>query len=186
MAAHLLIDIHKDTSKGTANYPESGLRYWWLITLYLSLLSTSYSPYRIVHPSAQRRLYSGTRTGCKQTQLPDEACPDPSVRALGYVNLPRGIWLCTPRLGSNDNVFTIHFLAGSFTCASGIYTSMGVKHVQHDTLSHFITDRASSFGLFDEALKQLYSAHEIYHSNEAEVTSYSRKASSWNSRQHRN
>ena len=48
---------------------------------------------------------------------------------------------------------------------------MGIKHVQHDTLSHFITDRASSFGLFDEALRQLYSAHEIYHSNEAEVNS---------------
>ena len=46
---------------------------------------------------------------------------------------------------------------------------MGIKHVQHDTLSHFITDRATSFGLFNEALTQLYSAHEIYHSNEAEV-----------------
>lgn len=46
---------------------------------------------------------------------------------------------------------------------------MAIKNVQHDTMSHFITDRATTFGLFNEALSQLYSAHEIYHSNEAEV-----------------
>ncbi|KAF9576942.1 N-alpha-acetyltransferase 25, NatB auxiliary subunit [Mortierella alpina] len=60
-------------------------------------------------------------------------------------------------------------LLGAFNCATNIYNTMGIKHVQHDTLSHFITDRASSFGLFNEALTQLYSAHEIYHSNEAET-----------------
>ncbi|GJJ73045.1 N-terminal acetyltransferase B complex non-catalytic subunit [Entomortierella parvispora] len=63
----------------------------------------------------------------------------------------------------------VYELLGAFTCATGLYSTMGIKHVQHDTLSHFITDRASSFGLFDEALRQLYSAHEIYHSNEAET-----------------
>lgn len=47
---------------------------------------------------------------------------------------------------------------------------MAIKNVQHDTMSHFITDRATTFGLFNEALTQLYGAHEIYHSNEAEVT----------------
>ncbi|KAF9983748.1 N-alpha-acetyltransferase 25, NatB auxiliary subunit [Mortierella antarctica] len=60
-------------------------------------------------------------------------------------------------------------LLGAFNCATAIYNTMGIKHVQHDTLSHFITDRATSFGLFNEALTQLYSAHEIYHSNEAET-----------------
>ena len=46
---------------------------------------------------------------------------------------------------------------------------MAIKNIQHDTMSHFITDRATTFGLFNEALAQLYNAHEIYHSNEAEV-----------------
>ncbi|KAI1317905.1 N-alpha-acetyltransferase 25, NatB auxiliary subunit [Mortierella claussenii] len=63
----------------------------------------------------------------------------------------------------------IYELLGAFNCAIAIYNTMAIKHVQHDTMSHFITDRASSFGLFNEALSQLYSAHEIYHSNEAET-----------------
>jgi hypothetical protein len=46
---------------------------------------------------------------------------------------------------------------------------MAIKNVQHDTMSHFITDRATTFGLFNEALTLLYGAHDIYHSNEAEV-----------------
>ncbi|KAF9188792.1 N-alpha-acetyltransferase 25, NatB auxiliary subunit [Haplosporangium sp. Z 767] len=60
-------------------------------------------------------------------------------------------------------------LLGAFNCATAIYNTMGIKHVQHDTLSHFITDRATSFGLFQEAMMQLYEAHAIYHSNEAET-----------------
>ncbi|KAG0004483.1 N-alpha-acetyltransferase 25, NatB auxiliary subunit [Entomortierella chlamydospora] len=63
----------------------------------------------------------------------------------------------------------IYELLGAFNCAAFIYNTMAIKHVQHDTMSHFITDRASSFGLFSEALSQLYSAHEIYHSNESET-----------------
>ncbi|KAG0202620.1 N-alpha-acetyltransferase 25, NatB auxiliary subunit [Mortierella sp. GBA30] len=63
----------------------------------------------------------------------------------------------------------IYELLGAFSCATAIYNTMGIKHVQHDTLSHFITDRVTSFGQFNEALTQLYSAHEIYHSNEAET-----------------
>lgn len=62
------------------------------------------------------------------------------------------------------------WLIGAYNCAIGIYNTMAIKNVQHDTMSHFITDRATTFGLFNEALTQLYSAHEIYHSNEAEVT----------------
>lgn len=46
---------------------------------------------------------------------------------------------------------------------------MSIKHVQHDTMSHFLTDRASSYGLFNEALAQMYSAHDIYHSSTAET-----------------
>ncbi|KAG0265354.1 N-alpha-acetyltransferase 25, NatB auxiliary subunit [Mortierella polycephala] len=60
-------------------------------------------------------------------------------------------------------------LLGAFHCATAIYNTMGIKHVQHDTLSHFITDRATSFGLFQDAMMQLYEAHAIYHSNEAET-----------------
>ncbi|KAG0005209.1 N-alpha-acetyltransferase 25, NatB auxiliary subunit [Modicella reniformis] len=63
----------------------------------------------------------------------------------------------------------IYELLGAFNCAVSIYSTMAIKHVQHDTMSHFISDRASSFGLFNEALTQLYSAHEIYHSNTAET-----------------
>ncbi|KAF8923010.1 N-acetyltransferase B complex non catalytic subunit-domain-containing protein [Dissophora ornata] len=63
----------------------------------------------------------------------------------------------------------IYELLGAFNCATNVYNTMAIKHVQHDTMSHFITDRTSSFGLFGEALTQLYSAHEIYHSNEAET-----------------
>ncbi|KAG0299446.1 N-alpha-acetyltransferase 25, NatB auxiliary subunit [Dissophora globulifera] len=63
----------------------------------------------------------------------------------------------------------IYELLGAFSCASGIYNTMSIKHIQHDTLSHFITDRVSSYGMFTEALSQLYSAHEIYHSNESET-----------------
>ncbi|KAF9114721.1 N-alpha-acetyltransferase 25, NatB auxiliary subunit [Mortierella sp. AM989] len=63
----------------------------------------------------------------------------------------------------------IYELLGAFNCATHIYNTMAIKHVQHDTMSHFITDRASSFGLVNEALSQLYSAHEIYHSNESET-----------------
>ncbi|KAG0091882.1 N-alpha-acetyltransferase 25, NatB auxiliary subunit [Podila epicladia] len=63
----------------------------------------------------------------------------------------------------------VYELLGAFSCASAIYNTMGIKHVQHDTMSHFITDRAVSFGQFNDALNQLYGAHEIYHSNEAET-----------------
>ncbi|KAF9425881.1 N-alpha-acetyltransferase 25, NatB auxiliary subunit, partial [Entomortierella beljakovae] len=63
----------------------------------------------------------------------------------------------------------VYELLGAFNCAALIYNTMSIKHVQHDTMSHFITDRASSFGLFHEALQLLYSAHEIYHSNETET-----------------
>lgn len=63
----------------------------------------------------------------------------------------------------------VYELLGAFSCAVAIYNTMGIKHVQHDTMSHFITDRAVSFGQFNDALSQLYGAHEIYHSNEAEV-----------------
>ncbi|ORY96032.1 N-acetyltransferase B complex non catalytic subunit-domain-containing protein [Lobosporangium transversale] len=63
----------------------------------------------------------------------------------------------------------IYELLGAYNCATNIYNTMAIKHVQHDTLSHFITDRASNFGLFDLALAQLYSAHDIYHSTEAET-----------------
>lgn len=63
----------------------------------------------------------------------------------------------------------VYELLGAFSCAAAIYNTMGIKHVQHDTMSHFITDRAVSFGQFNDALNQLYGAHEIYHSNEAEV-----------------
>ncbi|KAF9390051.1 N-alpha-acetyltransferase 25, NatB auxiliary subunit [Podila verticillata] len=63
----------------------------------------------------------------------------------------------------------VYELLGAFSCATAIYNTMGIKHVQHDTLSHFITDRAVSFGQFNDALNQLYGAHEIYHSNEAET-----------------
>src|SRR5690348_3656343 len=61
------------------------------------------------------------------------------------------------------------YVIGAYNCAIGIYSTMAIKNVQHDTMSHFITDRATTFGLFNEALTQLYGAHEIYHSNEAEV-----------------
>ncbi|KAF9366671.1 N-alpha-acetyltransferase 25, NatB auxiliary subunit [Mortierella sp. NVP85] len=63
----------------------------------------------------------------------------------------------------------IYELLGAFNCAVGIYNTMAIKHVQHDTMSHFITDRASGYGLFNEALSQMYTAHEIYHSNTAET-----------------
>ncbi|KAG0036056.1 N-alpha-acetyltransferase 25, NatB auxiliary subunit [Podila clonocystis] len=63
----------------------------------------------------------------------------------------------------------VYELLGAFSCAATIYNTMGIKHVQHDTMSHFITDRAVSFGQFNDALNQLYGAHEIYHSNEAET-----------------
>ncbi|KAF9322121.1 N-alpha-acetyltransferase 25, NatB auxiliary subunit [Podila horticola] len=63
----------------------------------------------------------------------------------------------------------VYELLGAFSCAAAIYNTMGIKHVQHDTMSHFITDRAVSFGQFNDALNQLYGAHEIYHSNEAET-----------------
>ncbi|KAF9098341.1 N-alpha-acetyltransferase 25, NatB auxiliary subunit [Mortierella sp. AD031] len=63
----------------------------------------------------------------------------------------------------------VYELLGAYNCAIGIYSTMAIKNVQHDTMSHFITDRATTFGLFNEALAQLYSAHEIYHSNEAET-----------------
>ncbi|KAH7045463.1 N-acetyltransferase B complex non catalytic subunit-domain-containing protein [Linnemannia elongata] len=63
----------------------------------------------------------------------------------------------------------IYELLGAYNCAIGIYSTMAIKNVQHDTMSHFITDRATTFGLFNEALSQLYGAHEIYHSNEAET-----------------
>ncbi|KAG0365803.1 N-alpha-acetyltransferase 25, NatB auxiliary subunit [Gamsiella multidivaricata] len=63
----------------------------------------------------------------------------------------------------------IYELLGAYNCAISTYNTMSIKHVQHDTMSHFITDRATNFGLFSEALAQMYSAHEIYHSNEAET-----------------
>ncbi|KAG0380880.1 N-alpha-acetyltransferase 25, NatB auxiliary subunit [Mortierella sp. AD032] len=63
----------------------------------------------------------------------------------------------------------VYELLGAYNCAIGIYNTMAIKNVQHDTMSHFITDRATTFGMFNEALTQLYSAHEIYHNNEAET-----------------
>ncbi|KAF9919778.1 N-alpha-acetyltransferase 25, NatB auxiliary subunit [Linnemannia zychae] len=63
----------------------------------------------------------------------------------------------------------LYELLGAYNCAIAIYNTMAIKNIQHDTMSHFITDRCTTFGLFNEALTQLYSAHDIYHSNEAET-----------------
>ncbi|KAG0240907.1 N-alpha-acetyltransferase 25, NatB auxiliary subunit [Actinomortierella wolfii] len=63
----------------------------------------------------------------------------------------------------------IYSILGAFNCANAIYNTMSIRHVQHDTMSHYITDRALNYGLVNEALTQVYEEHQIYHSNEAET-----------------
>ncbi|KAI8350533.1 N-acetyltransferase B complex non catalytic subunit-domain-containing protein [Mortierella sp. GBAus27b] len=108
MAAHLLIDVHKDTKS------------------YFPLLNASFMLERAL--SASKHNYQ--------------------IKLV---------------------LIRIYELVGAFNCAASIYNTMSIKHVQHDTMSHFLTDRASSYGLFNEALGQLYAAHDIYHSSTAET-----------------
>ncbi|KAF9206876.1 N-alpha-acetyltransferase 25, NatB auxiliary subunit [Haplosporangium sp. Z 27] len=96
--------------------------------------------------------------------------------AKSYVPLLNAVFMLEHALSASKHnyqiklvLIRIYELLGAFNCAIFIYNTMAIKHVQHDTMSHFITDRASSFGMFNEALTQLYSAHEIYHSNESET-----------------
>ncbi|KAF9585291.1 N-alpha-acetyltransferase 25, NatB auxiliary subunit [Lunasporangiospora selenospora] len=63
----------------------------------------------------------------------------------------------------------VYQLLGAFSRAIHIYSTMDIKNVQHDTLSHFISDRSTAYAMTNEALSQLYSAHDIYRSNENET-----------------
>ena len=153
---------------------------------------------RVVLPTFECHVHAGALSERKQAQLPDEARLDPCLWAVGYVR-PNALGAFLPETKNNCFVpekklmgkasregfwhldFATNFfltwciflgkclISGAYNCAIGIYNTMAIKNVQHDTMSHFITDRATTFGLFNEALTQLYGAHEIYHSNEAEV-----------------
>ncbi|KAG0255713.1 N-alpha-acetyltransferase 25, NatB auxiliary subunit [Actinomortierella ambigua] len=63
----------------------------------------------------------------------------------------------------------IYSILGAFNCACNIYGTMSIRHVQHDTMSHYVMDRALNYGQVNEALNQLYEGHQIYHSNESET-----------------
>ncbi|RUS21743.1 N-acetyltransferase B complex non catalytic subunit-domain-containing protein [Endogone sp. FLAS-F59071] len=63
----------------------------------------------------------------------------------------------------------IWVVRGVFNRALETYRTMDIKHVQHDTLSHYLTDRCVMFWFFDQAGEVLKESLSIYKSNEVET-----------------
>ncbi|RIB07256.1 N-acetyltransferase B complex non catalytic subunit-domain-containing protein [Gigaspora rosea] len=58
---------------------------------------------------------------------------------------------------------------GIFDRPLELYKSMDIKHVQLDTMSHYIVSRSFSSGFFDESTQACYDTLPIYRSNELET-----------------
>jgi len=58
---------------------------------------------------------------------------------------------------------------GIFNRPLELYKSMDIKHVQLDTMSHYIVSRSFSSGFFDESTQACYDTLPIYRSNELET-----------------
>ncbi|CAG8631888.1 16374_t:CDS:10, partial [Dentiscutata heterogama] len=58
---------------------------------------------------------------------------------------------------------------GVFDRPSELYKSMDIKHIQLDTMSHYIVSRSFSSGFFDESTQACYDTTPIYRSNELET-----------------
>ncbi|RUS28495.1 N-acetyltransferase B complex non catalytic subunit-domain-containing protein, partial [Jimgerdemannia flammicorona] len=63
----------------------------------------------------------------------------------------------------------LYLILGVFNRALDIYKTMDIKHVQHDTLSHYLTDRSHTLGFFDQAREMLSESLAIYRSNDVET-----------------
>ncbi|KAG9287759.1 hypothetical protein G9A89_017354 [Geosiphon pyriformis] len=63
----------------------------------------------------------------------------------------------------------LYQIIGVHLRALEIYKSMDIKHIQLDTLSHFIVTRSSSLGFYKEAVQLCYDTLPIYRSNDLET-----------------
>ncbi|CAG8456138.1 2370_t:CDS:10 [Gigaspora rosea] len=61
---------------------------------------------------------------------------------------------------------------GIFDRPLELYKSMDIKHVQLDTMSHYIVSRSFSSGFFDESTQACYDTLPIYRSNELEIQEF--------------
>ncbi|RHZ56831.1 hypothetical protein Glove_396g53 [Diversispora epigaea] len=58
---------------------------------------------------------------------------------------------------------------GIFHIPLNLYKSMEIKHMQLDTLSHYLVERSFSLGAFEDATQACYDSLPIYRSNEIET-----------------
>ncbi|KAG2173554.1 hypothetical protein INT44_007145 [Umbelopsis vinacea] len=63
----------------------------------------------------------------------------------------------------------LYLIIGSFDQAHRIFSTMDVKHIQFDTLTHYLTDGSMSLGQFDLLAETLSVACSIYKANEIET-----------------
>ncbi|GBB94039.1 hypothetical protein RclHR1_02280012 [Rhizophagus clarus] len=50
-----------------------------------------------------------------------------------------------------------------------LYKSMDIKHVQLDTMSHYVCERSSSFAIYEDAIQACYDTLPIYRNNDVET-----------------
>ncbi|CAI2168039.1 4025_t:CDS:10 [Funneliformis geosporum] len=63
----------------------------------------------------------------------------------------------------------LYQILGVFQRSLELYKSMDIKHVQLDSMSHYICARSSSFAFIGEAIRTCYETLQIYRSNDAET-----------------
>ncbi|KAH8549871.1 N-acetyltransferase B complex non catalytic subunit-domain-containing protein [Umbelopsis sp. PMI_123] len=63
----------------------------------------------------------------------------------------------------------LYLSIGAFDQAHRIFSTMDIKHIQFDTLTHYLSDRSISLGQFDQLAETLSMACSIYKANEIET-----------------
>ncbi|CAG8502005.1 8272_t:CDS:10 [Acaulospora morrowiae] len=63
----------------------------------------------------------------------------------------------------------LYQIVGIFYRQADLYKSMDFKHVQQDTMSHYIVARSFSSGSFEEAIQACYDTQSIYNNNQSET-----------------
>lgn len=63
----------------------------------------------------------------------------------------------------------LYLIVGAYESAHRIFSTLDVKHIQFDTLTHYLTDRSIALGQFDQLADTISMACSIYKSNEIET-----------------
>ncbi|KAJ2958587.1 hypothetical protein NQZ79_g5865 [Umbelopsis isabellina] len=67
------------------------------------------------------------------------------------------------------SLIRLYLIVGAYEPAHHIFSTLDVKHIQFDTLTHYLTDRSIALGQFDQLADTISMACSIYKSNEIET-----------------